>query len=203
MLMSSLRALPVAALCLAVAADVSAQTAKDRYETAMEREKNVRSSIEAAPADAPPIGDLLSQLNRIVTSYEIIVRRFPTSGYADNALWQAANLADALYQKFLKEEDRARALRFYNWLVKEYPQSAFVAKASKQIAALTQARPPTATDSPGPTSIAGIAVPPPRSQPAGRATLTSIQRTVLPDSVRVTLELDREVSYREERLEDP
>ena len=205
MLRHFLRVLPLTALWLAVAAEVSAQTAKDRYTTAMEREQNLRSSIDAAAPDAPSIGDLLAQLNRVVTSYEIIVRRFPTSGYADNALWQAASLADAAYQRFLKDEDRARALKFYNWLVKEYPRSSFVAKATKQIAALTQSRPAGAgNDSSGPTSIAGIAVPqPPRTQPSGRATLTSIQRTVLPDSVRVTLELDREVSYREERLEDP
>jgi len=36
-----------------------------------------------------------------------------------------------------------------------------------------------------------------------RATLTSIQRVILPGSVRVTLELDKEVAYREERLSGP
>jgi N-acetylmuramoyl-L-alanine amidase len=198
----SLRILAVTALWLAVAAEVSAQTPKDRYETAMEREQEVRTSIDTTTADAPTIGGLLSQLNRVVTSYEILVRRFPTSGYADNALWQAANLADAAYQKFLKEEDRARALRFYNWLVKEYPRSSLVARASKQIAALSQPRPASPSADAAPTSIAGITVPA-KSQPTGRAALTSIQRAILPDSVRITLELDREVSYREERLEDP
>jgi N-acetylmuramoyl-L-alanine amidase len=193
----------VTAAWLAVAAELSAQTAQDRYTTAMEREQSVRTSIAAVPADTPTIGDLLSQLNRVVTSYEILVRRFPTSGYADNALWQAANLADAAYQKFLKEEDRQRALRFYEWLAKEYPTSNLVAKATRQIAALTQARPAgPATESTAPPSIAGITVPA-GPAPSGRATLTSIQRAVLPDSVRITLELDREVAYREERLEDP
>jgi N-acetylmuramoyl-L-alanine amidase len=195
--------LALTAFWLAVAAEVSAQTVKDRYTTAMEREQSVRSSIDAVPADTPTIGDLLAQLNRVVTSYEILVRRFPTSGYADNALWQAANLADVAYQKFLKEEDRQRALRFYNWLIKEYPRSNLVAKATGQIAALTQARTAVAApESAAPASIAGITVPA-RPAPAGRATLTSMQRTVLPDSVRITLEFDREVSYREERLEDP
>lgn len=33
--------------------------------------------------------------------------------------------------------------------------------------------------------------------------LSAIQRSVLPDSVRVTLELDREVAYHEERLNGP
>ena len=39
--------------------------------------------------------------------------------------------------------------------------------------------------------------------PAERATLISIQRVVMPNTVRVTLELDKEVSYREERLAGP
>jgi N-acetylmuramoyl-L-alanine amidase len=38
---------------------------------------------------------------------------------------------------------------------------------------------------------------------SNRATLTSIQRVVLPDAVRITLELDREVSYKEDRLAGP
>ncbi len=38
---------------------------------------------------------------------------------------------------------------------------------------------------------------------AERATLTAIQRVVLPNAVRITLELDREVAYREERLAGP
>jgi N-acetylmuramoyl-L-alanine amidase len=198
----SFRVFAVTAVWLAVAAEVSAQTAKDRYTTAMEREQSVRSSIDAVPADTPTIEDLLARLNRVVTSYEILVRRFPTSGYADNALWQAANLADVAYQKFLKEEDRQRALRFYNWLIKEYPGSNLIAKATRQIAALTQERAAVAASASAPASIAGITVPA-RPAPAGRATLTSVQRAVLPDSVRITLELDREVSYREERLEDP
>ncbi|MGH9200827.1 MAG: N-acetylmuramoyl-L-alanine amidase, partial [Vicinamibacterales bacterium] len=199
----------MAALALAVSAEVSAQTAKDRYTTAMEREQEVRSSIDATAAGATTLGDLLTQIKRVVTAYEILVRRFPTSGYADNALWQAASLADAAYQKSLKDEDRARALRFYNWLVREYPASSLVARASRQITALSQARPltipavggspvPVASRSPAPTP--GTPREPSRTS---RATLTSIQRAILADSVRITLELDREVAYYEERLEEP
>ena len=38
---------------------------------------------------------------------------------------------------------------------------------------------------------------------ASRATLSDIQRAVLPGAVRVTLELDREVAYHEERIAGP
>ncbi len=95
--------LALTGLSLVIAVNVSAQqTAKDRFTTAMEREQDIRTSIEAMANDVPTPSDLLAQLNRVLTSYEIIVRRFPSSGYADNALWQAASLADAAYQKFLQ-----------------------------------------------------------------------------------------------------
>jgi N-acetylmuramoyl-L-alanine amidase len=40
-------------------------------------------------------------------------------------------------------------------------------------------------------------------KPSNLATLTSIQRVVMDNTVRVTLELDREVTYKEERLKGP
>ena len=42
----------------------------------------------------------------------------------------------------------------------------------------------------------------PQSAP-GVATIKEIRRTVLPDAVRVTIELDREVPFRDERIPDP
>jgi N-acetylmuramoyl-L-alanine amidase len=207
----SCRVLAVTAVSLAVSVAVSAQTAKDRYTTAMEREQELRTSIDAAAADAPAAEDLLTQINRVVTAYEILVRRFPTSGYADNALWQAASLADTVYQRFSKDNDRTRALRFYNWLVTEYPTSPLIARANRQIAALNQPRPTnTATTAPPAPLAAPAAASPPalprqpsKNAPTTRATLTSIDRAILADSVRITLELDREVSYHEERLDAP
>src|SRR5262249_34662463 len=50
--------------------------------------------------------------------------------------------------------------------------------------------------------------PQPRPMPStpatlARAVLTDVQRTVLPEAVRVSLAFDREVSYREEKIERP
>src|SRR5207253_2541208 len=45
-----------------------------------------------------------------------------------------------------------------------------------------------------------------RAAPAGRgplATIRDIRRTVLPDAVRITIELDGEVAFHDERIEDP
>src|SRR5262245_37020857 len=41
------------------------------------------------------------------------------------------------------------------------------------------------------------------AQPTAIATIKDIRRTVLPDAVRVTIELDREVRFHDERIPDP
>ena len=181
------------AMALVVSAPVQAQTAQERYESAIERDEKVRALL-ATGAGAPP-AEVISQASRVMTSFEALVRRFPTSGYADNALWQAASLADAAFQKFSRPEEQERAVSFYRWLVTEYPTSSLVKRANQQLTAL--AKPGSATALPAPAP----AMPAPAVAVA--ATLTGIQRTVLPDTVRITLELDREVAYREERIAGP
>ena len=83
----------------------------------------------------------------------------------------------------------------------EYPNSSLVRRANQQLTEL--ATPKTATAPPAPTvtpaQAAAVAVP----TPTPAATLTGIQRTVLPDTVRITLALDREVTYHEEKIAGP
>jgi N-acetylmuramoyl-L-alanine amidase len=67
-----------------------------------------------------------------------------------------------------------------------------VKRANERMVVLSKAR----TDSPSRTA----ALP---ALSADRATLTDIQRTTSPNNVRVVLQLDREVAYREERLFGP
>ena len=217
---ASPRLLLAAALWLSLSGVAFAQNPRERYQAAIERDADVRTAIEQA-MPAAPSGDLLAKAGTVMTSFELIVRRYPASGYADNALWQAGSLADAAYRKFNRAEDLDRAVRFYRWLVQEYPTSSLVKKASAQLSSLVQPIPPARSSLPAPRPTAPIVAPsaatpvsvavPLRlagvdaSSPArsGQATLNSVERTVLPDSVRVVLELDREVSYREERLGGP
>ncbi len=178
------------------------QTAKERFVAAQERDGKVRVLLTNF-TNAPPPPDLLTQVGQVMLSFESIVRRFPTSGYADNALWHAASLADAAYQRLNRPEDRDRAVKLYRWLVQEYPSSSFVKQANGKIASLGDMTLPTIT--PGPVALTTAPVSPavaPIPSPE-RATLTSIQRVVLPNTVRVTIELDKEVVYREERLSGP
>ena len=171
-------AVATTAIWLSVCTAAAAQTARERYESAMERDARVRAQL-ISTNDKTPAPDLAADLRQVTTAFELIVRRFPTSGYADNALFQAASLADAAYEKFSRADDRERASKFYRWLVQEYPASTFVKRANAKLDVLAT---PVVTE---------------------RATLTDIQRTVMAGSVRVTLALDREVAYVEQRLAGP
>src|SRR4051812_24771476 len=59
------------------------ESARDMYTRAMAQERDVRDET-AHPT--------LVQMRRVIAAYERVVRAHPASGYADNALWQAANL---------------------------------------------------------------------------------------------------------------
>jgi N-acetylmuramoyl-L-alanine amidase len=180
----------------------TAQTAKQRFEAAQEGDERVRVLLTNFTNTAPP-PDLVKQVSQVMWSFESIVRRFPASGYADNALWQAASLADAAYQRLNRQEDRDRAIRLYSWLVQEYPASSFVKQANAKISSLGNMTLPTITPAPVAVTTAPVGPPVAPIPSAERATLTSIQRAVLPNTVRVTIELDKEVVYREERLSGP
>lgn len=164
---------------LSVSAEAAAQTARERYDAAVQREEKVRAVL----ADATmPAADMLAQVAQSMTAFEMVVRRFPTSGYSDNALFQAAGLADAAFEKFNRPEHRERALRYYKWLVEQYPTSSFVKRAQARREGLAQTVGVTAD---------------------ALATLTGIERSVTPNGVRVTIALDREVRYLEQKLAGP
>lgn len=185
------------AMWLSVSVDASAQTARERFEAASEREEKVRSLLSTAAA---PSADLAAQISQVLTSFEILVRRFPTSGYADNALFQAASLADAAYAKFNRADDRTRAVKYFKWLIEQYPASSFVNRSQARWDALSAANvvaAPVPTPTPAPTAATAVPA-------AGeRATLTKIDRVATDTGVRVTIELDREVRYLEQRLGGP
>ena len=159
----------VTAMWMLLSSAAWAQSARERYQSALERDAEVRAAIQKA--DTPSI-NLLDRADEVMTSFEAVVRRYPKSGYSDNALWQAASLADAAYRKFERAEDLTRAQNYYTWLVHEYPSSSLVRRANTQLASLSQSK-----------KVVAVAEAP----PAGLATLTSIERTLLPDTVRVTL----------------
>lgn len=217
-----------AALLAVAASPVAAQRSpKATYSSATSRGEAARDRVQTA-ASAAERDQALRVARAAVASYEAVVRRFPTSGYCDNALWEGAAIATDAWKRFGEDGDRDTAVRLLKFLQREYPASPFVPRVP---AALSRLQPPpaakvairprpsrpaptTRATAPGPavapvapatTEVADDYVappsrpadgPPPAPVPAS-ARLRTIRREVLPGAVRVTLELDTEVAYRD------
>ena len=105
-------------LACALAPPVAASgdnSARALYEKAMSRERAIRSADQEQTS--------VAEFRRVVSAYIQVVRRFPGSGYSDNALWQAGNLAWLAYQQFGDAADRTKAVRLLTRLKQEYPSS--------------------------------------------------------------------------------
>jgi N-acetylmuramoyl-L-alanine amidase len=202
-----LAALATAACFVMHVPGAAAQTATARvmYTHALEQERTVRDD-----ANKPTLADI----RKVIAAYEAVVRRHPTSGYSDNALWQGGNLAMLAYDRFGDEADRRTATRLFTWLVKEYPSSTLVKGAREALAAPAPAVAPAPAAVPA-TSLPAVAQAPlpqasadtqkPRSEPSvgGLTSLKDVQRVVLPDGIRVTINLDAEVAYHQEEIVNP
>jgi N-acetylmuramoyl-L-alanine amidase len=188
----------VTAACM-MPAPAYADGARDMYNRAMAQERGLRDEGSNPTA---------VQMRRVVSSYESLVRRYPASGYCDNALWQAANLAALAYERFGGEADRHTATRLFTALVNEYPSSKLAPRASEAVQGLTAApAAPSATTPPAPPA-------PPRKAKAepvagreaaasGPTLLKEIHRSALPDGVRLTVDLEMEVPYHQEEITNP
>jgi N-acetylmuramoyl-L-alanine amidase len=193
--------------CLAAAGAAAQQPSVEKlFLDASAKEQAVRTALSN-----PDITDTaLKAVRTVVADYEAIVRRFPTSAYCDDALWRAGQLSLEAYQKFGAAEDRTAALRSLRAVTSQYPTSKF-AKQAPSIVALIEKR-PEPENKPAATPRAP-APPPPvpvRTTGTNRAadprvvTIRAIRRMVLPDAVRIIVELDGEVpEFHDERLANP
>src|SRR6202035_1186047 len=114
------------------------------------------------------------------------VRQYPLSAYSDDALWFGGLLSFDAFEKFGDEHDRLAATRLWRALASQYPTSKLAKQVPQQLARAAKA--------------AQLDPPPRAPQPAlpartSLASLKDIRRAVLPDVVRVTIELDGEVPF--------
>jgi N-acetylmuramoyl-L-alanine amidase len=154
----------------------------------------------------------LTQIRRAIAAYEAVVRKFPASGYSDNALWQASNLALLAFERFGQAADKRAGIRLLERLRRAYPSSSLIARIDetrRQFDAVPRPAPsaaeappaaPPLPDRPHETAPAASDAPPVHG---GAVALREITRTALPDGIRVTIELDAESPYRAERIEGP
>jgi N-acetylmuramoyl-L-alanine amidase len=131
-----------------------------------------------------------------MAAYYQVVWRHPTSGYCDNALWQASQLAVEAFDRFGQDQDRVAALKHLNSLVREYPASGFVRRARASIQRLEHlARP---------ASRASAQPPPARDRDVARpVTVDRVQRLATADTTTVIVHLGGPVTFREEALANP
>jgi N-acetylmuramoyl-L-alanine amidase len=190
-------AVMVAALLAFVPSGAMAQSVRDRYTALQAREQKALARIAATAPEAPAAtrDAVIKEARSVIAGYEALVRRYHTTGYADNALWNAATIADALFARFNRTADRTAATRYRARLIAEYPSSSLVKQAKAAGSSTPESTPATRPPAPARTPVPTATAP--------KALLTSIERTVLPEAVRITLSLDREVAYREERLAGP
>ena len=201
---SSVRAL-VALLALAggvLGVVLTAQSAEKLYTDLMAQEAGLRKELDSAPSHAsqPPVEastDLIRRVRATVAAYEDAARQFPRSGYSDNALWQAALLSADAFWQFGDDTDRQAATRLFARLKAGFPTSSLIPRIAGHTSRLAGAT-PTVSAGATPTANARV-VPTPGS--AATATLRAIRREVLPDALRITLELEQEATFAEERLD--
>jgi N-acetylmuramoyl-L-alanine amidase len=203
--------LTISLLCAVAPPRAWAASARVMYENALAREKAVRRTADDATLD---------QLRRAVAAYQRVVNRYPSSGYCDNALWQAAGLAKLAYERFGQDRDRELTLSLLKRLKREYPSSSLIPRISATIRSLDAPRAearPAPPPAPAPAAPAPVAVSEDRSIPPATilastgtvpapgpvATLRGIQRSAVSNGVRVILQFDREVPFTETRLDEP
>jgi N-acetylmuramoyl-L-alanine amidase len=209
-----IRALALALAFVAAQQTASAATARDLYERARAREAVARSAMAAGgAAEARP------KVEAAIAAYRAVVLRFPASGYCDNALWLGASLALDAYDRYAVADDRQTGQDLLQWLRNEYPSSRLAKDVPVRIAHLNAPHAPK----PAPAAAAGTpaAAPPkpvetaasaPASSPApattdasdrALVTIRDIHRSVLPESVRIVIDMDGEVPFHDEHIENP
>ena len=119
----------------------------------------------------------LNDLRAAITGYEEIVRRFPQSAFDDHSLWQGAGLAIEAYERYRQQQDLETGVRLLRVLSVNHPTSSFAGRVPERLRRLDAL-----------TEV---------------ARLTEISRETLPDAVRVTMTIDREVTFHSEYLANP
>ena len=170
----------VVAVGAATAEPVAAQSAPKRYEAAVAREKQVRASQPSAGA-----------IRSVIAQYEAIVRRYPRSGYSDNALWQAAGLHFLSLQRHGREANRREAVRLLDQLRRSYPSGTLARQVPARVREIKRWAPAPPPPAPAPAA------------PTASHQLMGVARSALPAGERLTITMSGEPTYVAERLADP
>jgi len=182
------------------------------YQQALRREAVLRQELDATrPGSAG--GLLLERIRVLVGSYEDLAKLFSGSEHTDDSLSQGGLLAADAFAKFGDSADRTTAVRLLKSLSTRFPGSPLTRQAAARMKALdaggraTEVDAPVAAGRPPAQKAPSVSAPPPAptttTATASTVTLRAIRRDVLPETLRITLELDREVPFDDDRIEGP
>ena len=115
------------------------------------------AAVRKALAASSPQATLLKAVRTVIADYENVVRRYPASGYCDDALWRAAMLSRDAFAEFGDAHEQAAGIRLLQRLQTGYPTSKFARQAPAEISLLRAATPtatPVLTPAPPPAAVA-------------------------------------------------
>ena len=183
----------------------TAVKARAAYDAATRRAAVLRRDLDTRTGKTPSL-ELLRRLRSVASEYERLAEIEPGGDYGNDALWQAALLSADAYWSLGKDGDRQVALRRFEEFKIRFPSSSLIHQAALHMARLQPVITVASVAPLEPGKIQPfITTTPdaPPSLPAAPATLVSIRRDTLADVVRLTLELEREITFREDKLEGP
>ena len=180
------------------------------YQQAIKREASLRQELQSVRPGSPG-GLLLGRVRVLIGSYEDMARLFAGSDSGDDSLSHAGNLAADAFEKFGEAADRDTALRILKALPARFPKSPLLKDASVRAKQLERTGATTSTTAstavrpaiPAPPAPSPNVKPAPMPASSSTVVLQAIRREVIQDTLRVTLELDREVPYYDERIDGP
>jgi len=129
------------AILLGTAPMAYAQPPRDLYTRALTQDRAVRDARQTPT---------VRQIRAAVAAYERVVRRYPASGYADNALWQGSELSRLAWERFGEDADKRTSVRLLKQLQAGYSSSSLLpgvepALARFEVVKATPASGPAAT----------------------------------------------------------
>lgn len=163
------------------------------------------SAVRKALAGGTPAASLVKAIRSVLVGYESLVKHYPGSAHSDDALWRAGQLASDASARLKDVAYRATALRYFRRLTADYPTSPY----ANRVPSLPLVTASASVGKSPATPPEDTVTPPPPEEPVGtsgpstQARLLAIHRSVLPDVVRLTFDIDQEVTFRQERLSGP
>jgi N-acetylmuramoyl-L-alanine amidase len=125
------------------------------YADAQAKEQAVRRAMTTATSPAA----IRKAARTVVATYESLVRHYPTSGYCDDALWNAAQLLIDVAKRLDARDEEATAAQLLKRLAAEYPTSKFARQVPQLVATLPNQ--PAAEEAPTVASAVSPAAGPP------------------------------------------